>query len=73
MTESGNQEEPMTENPTGATPTDPWADIRPYRDDEVAAVLANLAGNRELLDALTRYRLPRLSRTLPWLARALAS
>jgi hypothetical protein len=73
MTESGNQEEPMTENPTGATPTDPWADIRPYRDDEVAAVLANLASNRELLDALTRYRLPRLSRTLPWLARALAS
>jgi hypothetical protein len=73
MTESGNQEEPMTENPTGATPTDPWADIRPYRDDEVAAVLANLAGNRELLDALTRYRLPRLSRTLPWLARSLAA
>lgn len=55
------------------SPSDPWADIRPYRDDEVAAVLAQLAGNRELLDALTLYRLPRLSRTLPWLARGLAS
>ncbi|WP_111411680.1 1-acyl-sn-glycerol-3-phosphate acyltransferase [Billgrantia lactosivorans] len=63
----------MTDTATGTTATDPWADIRPYRDDEVAAVLANLASNRELLDALTRYRLPRLSRTLPWLARALAS
>ncbi|MBA2778942.1 1-acyl-sn-glycerol-3-phosphate acyltransferase [Billgrantia kenyensis] len=63
----------MTENDAGATPTDPWADIRPYRDEEVAAVLANLAGNRELLDALTRYRLPRLSHALPWLARTLAA
>ncbi|MCE8031508.1 MAG: 1-acyl-sn-glycerol-3-phosphate acyltransferase [Halomonas sp.] len=63
----------MTDTLTGTTATDPWADIRPYRDDEVAAVLANLASNRELLDALTRYRLPRLSRALPWLARALAS
>ena len=55
------------------SPTDPWADIRPYHDDEVAAVLAKLANNRELLDALTLYRLPRLNRALPWLARGLAS
>ncbi|MCG6659673.1 glycerol acyltransferase [Halomonas campisalis] len=52
---------------------DPWADIRPYQDDEVAAVLARLAGNRELLDALTRYRLPRLHRFLPGLARTIAA
>lgn len=62
-------------NPTlsEVSSTDPWADIRPYHDHEVAAVLAQLASNRELLDALTLYRLPRLSRTLPWLARGLAS
>lgn len=63
----------MNETPTGNLAEDPWADIRPYRDDEVAAVLARLAGNRELLDALTRYRLPRLHRRMPWLARAVAS
>ncbi|WP_187774598.1 1-acyl-sn-glycerol-3-phosphate acyltransferase [Billgrantia pellis] len=63
----------MNEIPTGNPAEDPWADIRPYRDDEVAAVLARLAGNRELLDALTRYRLPRLHRRMPWLARAIAA
>ena len=67
------KEEPMIETHTGTPSTDPWADIRPYHDAEVGAVLASLAGNRELLDALTRYRLPRLNRTLPWLARTLAS
>lgn len=51
---------------------DAFEDIRPYRDDEVAEVLARLAHNPEFLDAITRYRLPRLARHAPWLARALA-
>src|SRR5690554_7268698 len=53
---------PMTHLTTDALPDDPWAEIRPYRDDEVAEVLARLAHDPELLDALTRFRLPRLSR-----------
>ncbi|PRY65699.1 acyltransferase-like protein [Vreelandella songnenensis] len=55
------------------TTTDPWADIRPYADSEVADVLARLARDSELLDALTRFRLPRLARWMPSLARTLAS
>ncbi|TDO14001.1 1-acyl-sn-glycerol-3-phosphate acyltransferase [Halomonas ventosae] len=53
--------------------SDPWAEIRPYQDEEVAEVLARLAHDAELLDALTRYRLPRLSRLMPRLSRLLAS
>ena len=52
---------------------DPWHDIRPYQDDEVAATLARLSEDPELLTALTRYRLPRLSRLMPRVSRALAS
>lgn len=52
---------------------DLFADVRPYNDDEVAEVLARLARNPELLDALTRYRLPRLTRFMPRVARTLAS
>jgi len=63
----------MTDTAKAIDSNDPWADIRPYQDDEVAEVLARLAGDRELLDALTRYRLPRLSRLFPPLARALAA
>lgn len=63
----------MTDTAMAIDSQDPWADIRPYQDDEVAEVLARLAGNRELLDALTRYRLPRLSRLAPPLARAVAA
>ncbi|MEQ6917653.1 1-acyl-sn-glycerol-3-phosphate acyltransferase [Halomonas aquatica] len=55
------------------TAFDPWADIRPYQDDEVAEVLKRLGHDPELLDALTRYRLPRLARYMPRLSRALAS
>ena len=75
MTDPVNQKTPMTEPQTITTAPeqDPWADIRPYADSEVAEVLARLASNRELLDALTRYRLPRLNRLLPALARAIAS
>ncbi len=75
MTDSVKQKTPMTEQQsvTPAPEQDPWADIRPYEDSEVAEVLARLANNRELLDALTRYRLPRLNRLVPALARAIAS
>ncbi|HSH48020.1 MAG TPA: glycerol acyltransferase, partial [Halomonas sp.] len=52
---------------------DPFAAIRPYADREVAEVLARLAHDPELLDALTHYRLPRLARFMPRLARAVAS
>ncbi|WP_110668438.1 1-acyl-sn-glycerol-3-phosphate acyltransferase [Salinicola halophilus] len=52
---------------------DRFADIRPYHDDEVADVLAHLAHDSELLDAITRYRLPRLAKVAPPLARAIAS
>ncbi|SHL90628.1 1-acyl-sn-glycerol-3-phosphate acyltransferase [Vreelandella subglaciescola] len=53
--------------------TDPWAEIRPYTDAEVNAVLKRLARDNELLNALTRFRLPRLARVAPPLARLLAS
>ncbi len=52
---------------------DPWAEIRPYHDDEVPEVLERLARDPELLDALTRFRLPRLARWMPRLSRAIAS
>ncbi len=42
-------------------------------DHEVANVLAKLSRDNELLDALTRFRLPRLARWAPPLARAIAS
>ena len=58
---------------TASTPSDPWADIRPYMDHEVADVLAKLSRDNELLNALTRFRLPRLARWAPPLARAIAS
>ncbi|MDT8877949.1 1-acyl-sn-glycerol-3-phosphate acyltransferase [Halomonas saccharevitans] len=62
----------MTET-QDTTAADPWADIRPYQDDEVAEVLERLVHDGELLDALTRYRLPRLARVMPRLSRTLAS
>lgn len=63
----------MSEIRPDTTTEDPWAEIRPYNDDEVAEVLSRLAHEPELLDALTRYRLPRLSRFMPSLSRTLAS
>ncbi len=52
---------------------DPWAEIRPYHDEEVPEVLERLGRDPELLDALTRFRLPRLARWMPRLSRAIAS
>ncbi|MGP9498061.1 1-acyl-sn-glycerol-3-phosphate acyltransferase [Halomonas sp. AOP43-D1-4] len=59
--------------PNALNAADPWADIRPYTDNEVADVLAHLARDSELLDALTRFRLPRMALWVPPLARKLAS
>ncbi|GAB3274006.1 1-acyl-sn-glycerol-3-phosphate acyltransferase [Parahaliea aestuarii] len=51
--------------------TDPFADIRPYRDEEVPAVLARLTHDPELLDALASLRLGWLARLAPALCRPL--
>jgi Acyltransferase len=51
--------------------TDPFADIRPYRDDEVTAVLSRLLDNVEFLDTLAVYRLGRLASFMPGVVRAL--
>jgi len=50
---------------------DPFADIRPYRDEEVAGVLARLLDDRELLDTMAAFRLGMLFRLAPALARLL--
>ncbi len=63
----------MTDQHPGASPFDPWAEIRPYLDHEVAEVLVRLAQDPELLSALTRFRLPRLSQFMPRLSSTLAS
>ena len=47
--------------------TDPFADIRPYRDEEVAAVLAHLLDDPEFIAAIASLRLGRLARLLPGL------
>lgn len=48
---------------------DPFADIRPYNDSEVAEVLARLAREPELADVLAKLRLATLYRIAPPLAR----
>ncbi|PLW84452.1 glycerol acyltransferase [Kineobactrum sediminis] len=50
--------------------SDPFADIRPYRDEEVPEVLARLLADRGLLDALAGLRLGRIARLAPALWRA---
>ena len=51
--------------------TDPFADIRPYRDDEVARVLQGLRGEPGLINTLAEWKLGPLFRVAPTLARAL--
>lgn len=51
--------------------SDPFADIRPYRDDEVSEVLARLLRDPELLSAIARLRLGPVARVLPGLWRPL--
>ena len=51
---------PLTPTTTGTGGlTDPFADIRPYRDDEVEPVLARLLQDTEFLDAIASLRLGR--------------
>ncbi len=50
---------------------DPFADIRPYRDEEVAPVLARLLTDREFLDTMAGFRLGRLAALAPALVRPL--
>ncbi len=45
--------------------TDPFAEIRPYRDDEVAGVVSGLLHSAEFLDTLAAYRLGKLASLLP--------
>lgn len=49
--------------------TDPFADIRPYRDEEVAEVLARLLRDPGLLDAIARLRMGVLASLVPALLR----
>ncbi len=50
---------------------DNFADIRPYRDEEVTAVLDRLLADRELAAAIAGLNAPRLNRALPWLVQPL--
>lgn len=59
--------------PNADTTEDPWAEIRPYMDHEVENVLERLSRDSELLNALTRFKLPRMAKWAPPLARSLAS
>ena len=51
--------------------SDPYADIRPYRDEEVADVLGRLLHDSEFLDAIAALRLGKLARLAPALVRPL--
>jgi hypothetical protein len=61
----------MTAQRPVAGAADPFADIRPYRDDEIPGVLARLRRDPEFASVLIQMRLPRLGRLCPPLARAL--
>jgi hypothetical protein len=50
---------------------DPFADIRPYRDEEVVGVLARLLKDREFLDTMAEFRLGRVASLAPTLVRPL--
>ena len=52
---------------------DPFADIRPYRDEEVPAVIARLLGSHDFHGALAKLQLPTLYRALPVVARWLVA
>ena len=50
---------------------DPYSDIRPYRDDEVARVLYRLRAERGLINTLAQWKLGPLYRVVPSIARML--
>ncbi len=49
-----------------------FEDIRPYRDEEVPAVVQRLVDDRDFVAFLGRYDSPRLSRLVPWLVEPIA-
>jgi 1-acyl-sn-glycerol-3-phosphate acyltransferase len=49
--------------------SDLFADIRPYRDEEILAVVRRLVASREFLDVIARWRFGSIARLLPWLFR----
>lgn len=51
--------------------SDPFADIRPYHDSEVAPVLGRLLVDKEFLETLAKLRLPKLTARFPGLMRYL--
>lgn len=48
---------------------DPYKEIRPYKDQEVAEVLNRLLYDNELISAITGYQFPNAARYLGWLLR----
>jgi 1-acyl-sn-glycerol-3-phosphate acyltransferase len=50
---------------------DPFKEIRPYRDTEVAEVLNRLLYNEEFIRVVTRYQFPRMAGAFGWLLRPL--
>lgn len=53
------------------TDQDPYSDIRPFKDREVATVLDALLHNDELVGAIAQYKLPNLCRWLPKLTKSM--
>lgn len=51
--------------------SDPFSEIRPYRDDELKTVVQRLLGSGEFIDVVSSWRFGRLSRLFPWLMRPL--
>lgn len=51
--------------------SDPFADIRPYRDEEVLPVLRRLLKSPEFLGAMASLRFERAASLVPWLVRPL--
>jgi len=51
--------------------SDPFADIRPYRDDEVKAVIHRVLEDPEFIRSVTRLRFGNLGRHFPWLLQPL--
>jgi hypothetical protein len=51
--------------------SDPFADIRPYRDEEVLPVLRRLLQSPEFLGAMASLQFERATRLVPWLVRPL--
>lgn len=48
---------------------DPYREIRPYKDQEVAEVLNGLLYNDELISAIASYQFPAMSKYFGWLIR----